>query len=215
MAKNLHDYRKSYEKGVLDIDSVLKNPFNQFENWFHEAEQSKEVDEPNAMTLSTIGVDGFPRGRVVLLKEFHQEGFIFYTNYESEKGQSIAVNPQVSIAFFWPALERQIMIKGMATKVSEEESTTYFAQRPRKSQLGALVSNQSEVILNRKALEARLEVLEREFDGKKVPRPLNWGGYQIAPTEFEFWQGRSSRLHDRIRYTQVKKGVWQIDRLQP
>tara|TARA_R100000935_G_scaffold8302_7_gene17460 strand:- start:91456 stop:92100 length:645 start_codon:yes stop_codon:yes gene_type:complete len=214
MSQNLHDYRKSYEKGELTLESVLENPFQQFEQWFRAAEASGSVDEVNAMTLSTIGVDGFPRGRVVLLKEFSEKGFVLYTNYGSEKGESIAKNKQVCLSFFWPALEQQIIIKGEAQKTSEEQSIAYFSKRPRKSQLGAVVSDQSETIESREALESKLTALEKQFEGHVIPKPKNWGGYLIKPAEFEFWQGRRSRLHDRIQYT--KDGAqWAIRRLQP
>lgn len=214
MNRDLHDYRKSYEKGALTLQSVSENPFQQFEQWFHAAEASKSVDEVNAMTLSTLGVDGFPRGRVVLLKEFSAEGFVLYTNYGSEKGESMAKNKHVCLSFFWPALEQQISIKGVAQKISKEQSIAYFNKRPRDSKLGALVSDQSEPIDSREALELKLTNLEKQFEGQEIPKPKNWGGYVITPVEFEFWQGRQSRLHDRIQYK--KEGTqWTLKRLQP
>ncbi len=214
MSKKLHDYRKSYEKGELTLENVSSNPFQQFGQWFHAAEASESVEEVNAMTLSTFGVDGFPRGRVVLLKEFSEDGFVLYTNYGSEKGESIARNKQVCLSFFWPALEQQIIIKGEAYKTSEEKSAAYFSKRPRASQLGAIVSDQSEPIESREALEAKLATLEKQFEGQNIPKPTNWGGYAIKPIEFEFWQGRASRLHDRIRYTKNNE-EWVVQRLQP
>jgi pyridoxamine 5'-phosphate oxidase len=214
MDKNLHDYRKTYEKGALTEDTVTENPMHQFTLWFKEAEESSTVDEVNAMTLSTVDASGMPRGRVVLLKEIGQEGFIFYTNYASEKGQAIAINNKVCLSFFWPGLERQIIIKGEATKISEGKSTAYFSKRPRESQLGALVSDQSASIKDRATLEQKLAVLDKTYEDKSIPKPETWGGYLIRPMEFEFWQGRPSRLHDRIRYAK-NNDIWTIERLQP
>jgi len=214
MSKNLQDYRKSYEKGELTLSSVTSDPFEQFESWFTAAEKSGTVEEINAMTLSTADAQGFPRGRVVLLKEFTTEGFIFYTNYGSEKGTAIAANNKVCISFFWPALEQQIIIKGTAEKISVEKSESYFSQRPRKSQLGALVSDQSRTIDDRETLEKKLAALEEQFEGREVPKPANWGGYLIKPSNFEFWQGRRSRLHDRVVY-EKEDASWSLKRLQP
>jgi pyridoxamine 5'-phosphate oxidase len=214
MDKNLHDYRKSYEKGSLTEDTVLENPLEQFATWFVDAEKTPTVEEPNAMTLSTVDTQGVPKARVVLLKEFTQEGFIFYTNYTSGKAQAIAQNNKVCISFFWPSLERQIIITGMAVKISEEKSIAYFNKRPRESQLGALVSDQSTSIDSREALEEKLLDLEKQYQTKPIVKPAHWGGYLIQPTSYEFWQGRSSRLHDRIKYTKINNS-WNIGRLQP
>ena len=214
MDKNLHDYRKSYEKGSLTEDSVLENPLKQFAAWFVDAEKTPTVEEPNAMTLSTVDTQGVPKARVVLLKEFTQEGFVFYTNYTSGKAQAIAQNNKVCISFFWPSLERQIIITGMAVKISEEKSIAYFNKRPRESQLGALVSDQSTSIDSREALEEKLLDLEKQYHTKPIVKPAHWGGYLIQPTSYEFWQGRSSRLHDRIKYTKINNS-WNIGRLQP
>jgi pyridoxamine 5'-phosphate oxidase len=214
MKDNLHKYRKSYEKGELSEDSVDSNPFQQFRTWYYETELSGGIDEVNAMTLATIDTQGFPRGRVVLLKKYDEYGFYFYTNYNSEKGQSIAVNNKVSLSFFWPAMERQIIIKGMAQKTSENDSENYFHSRPKGSQLGALVSDQSAVISNRELLEERLNDLEKEYKNKEIPKPDNWGGYVVSAISFEFWQGRPNRLHDRIRY-RIVDNDWVIERLQP
>ena len=214
MDKNLHDYRKSYEKGSLTEDTVLENPLEQFAAWFVDAEKTPTVEEPNAMTLSTVDTQGVPKARVVLLKEFTQEGFVFYTNYTSGKAQAIAQNNKVCISFFWPSLERQIIITGMAVKISEEKSIAYFNKRPRESQLGAMVSDQSTSIDSREALEEKLLELEKKYDTSPIVKPPHWGGYLIQPTSYEFWQGRSSRLHDRIKYTKINNS-WNIGRLQP
>ena len=214
MDKNLHDYRKSYEKGSLTEDTVLENPLEQFAAWFVDAEKTPTVEEPNAMTLSTVDTQGVPKARVVLLKEFTQEGFVFYTNYTSGKAQAIAQNNKVCISFFWPSLERQIIITGMAVKISQEKSIAYFNKRPRESQLGALVSDQSTSIDSREALEEKLLDLEKQYQTKPIVKPAHWGGYLIQPTSYEFWQGRSSRLHDRIKYTKINNS-WNIGRLQP
>ena len=214
MDKNLQDYRKSYEKGSLTEDTVLENPLEQFAAWFVDAEKTPTVEEPNAMTLSTVDTQGVPKARVVLLKEFTQEGFVFYTNYTSGKAQAIAQNNKVCISFFWPSLERQIIITGMAVKISEEKSIAYFNKRPRESQLGAVVSDQSTSIDSRVALEEKLLDLEKQYQTKPIVKPAHWGGYLIQPTSYEFWQGRSSRLHDRIKYTKINNS-WNIGRLQP
>ncbi|PVW13792.1 pyridoxamine 5'-phosphate oxidase [Marixanthomonas spongiae] len=214
MGTNLHEYRKSYEKDELIKKNIDENPIQQFQKWFFEVKEFGGVDEVNAMTVSTFGEDGFPRGRVVLLKKYDENGFYFYTNYNSEKGMSIAHHNKVCLSFFWPNMERQVIIKGMAEKTSEEDSTNYFHSRPYGSQLGALVSHQSSEIKNREALEKKLEELEKKYKGKEVPKPKSWGGYLVKPVEIEFWQGRPNRLHDRIQYSLL--GVdWKIKRLQP
>jgi len=215
MQKDLGNYRKSYEKSELTEASIKENPLEQFQKWFYEVEASDGVDEPNAMMVSTIGLDGFPKSRVVLLKKYTYEGFIFYTNYNSEKGRAIANNPAVCLSFFWPYLERQIIIKGTAEKISENLSDGYFESRPVGSQLGAVVSNQSEVIPSREILEEELKNLEQKYQGKEIERPQNWGGYIVKPVSMEFWQGRPNRLHDRIRYTLQEDYDWKIERLAP
>lgn len=214
MDKNLHNFRKSYEKGSLTEDTILEDPMQQFGVWFVQAEKEPSIEEPNAMTLSTVDALGIPRGRVVLLKEYSSKGFIFYTNYSSDKGQAIAKNNHVCVSFFWPGLERQIIITGTAVKISEQQSSTYFNKRPRESQLGAVVSDQSNIIESREALEEKLQQLQKHFDNKTIVKPAQWGGYLIKPTSYEFWQGRSSRLHDRIKYTKNNTS-WRIVRLQP
>ena len=214
MRDNLHDYRKNYNKGELTKNKVDTNPLQQFRKWFYEAKDSESVEEINAMTLTTVGLDGFSKGRVVLLKKYDEHGFYFYTNYSSEKGKSIAQNNKVSLLFFWPGLERQIIIKGTASKTSEEDSDNYFNSRPKGSQLGALVSNQSEVIENRKVIENKLALLENQYSDKEIKKPANWGGYLVSPISIEFWQGRPNRLHDRIRY-RLSHLDWVIERLSP
>lgn len=214
MHDNLQDYRKNYDKGELDEKSVNPNPMQQFRSWFYEVQDEGGVDEVNAMTLSTIGQGGFPRGRVVLLKKYDENGFYFYTNYTSEKGKSIALNDKVCLSFFWSNMERQVIIKGHAEKTSDVDSENYFSSRPKGSQLGALVSDQSSVIPNRETMEATLHALETKYEHTSVPRPEHWGGYVVRPTEIEFWQGRPNRLHDRIRY-RLKEYDWIIERLAP
>ena len=171
--------------------------------------------ETNAMTISTLGLDGFPKSRVVLLKKYTHEGFIFYTNYNSEKGRDILANPNVCLSFFWPKAERQVIIKGKAEKVEPNMSDGYFESRPRGSQLGALVSNQSEVVANRKVLEDDLQQLEAKYEGKDILRPDHWGGFIVKPISIEFWQGRPNRLHDRIRFTLNEDFDWIMERLAP
>lgn len=215
MQKDLGNYRKSYEKSALMEDSISDNPMVLFQKWFDEVEASEGIDEPNAMTLSTIGLDGFPKNRVVLLKKYSRDGFIFYTNYESEKGKAIAVNPNVSISFFWPNMERQIIVKGKAEKISKKLSDTYFNLRPIGSRLGAIVSDQSAIIASRAELEKKLMALEKEYHNKEIKRPDFWGGYLVKPISIEFWQGRPNRLHDRIRYANQQNSQWKIERLAP
>lgn len=215
MNKDLGKYRKSYEKLFLDEKKLLASPLALFSNWFSEVEEAGGVEEANAMTLTTIDLDGFPKARIVLLKHFDQEGFVFYTNYTSTKAKSIEQNKQVCISFFWPNLERQVIIKGEAIKVTEEKSNAYFQSRPRGSQLGAWASDQSIVINSRKVLENQLEALEKRFKNKEIPKPEFWGGYCVVPVEYEFWQGRPNRLHDRIRYTIDGNNNWKIERLAP
>ena len=212
---DLSNYRKSYEKGALLESNVPENPLELFQTWFYDIDNSETIDEANAMTVSTIGLDGFPKSRVVLLKKYTYEGFIFYTNYNSEKGKAIENNSNVCLSFFWHAAERQIIIKGKAERIAENLSDGYFESRPRGSQLGAVVSNQSDIIENRTVLENKLEVLEKEFENKEIPRPEHWGGLIVKPVEIEFWQGRANRLHDRIRYSLQNDYNWKIDRLAP
>ena len=215
MQKDLSNYRKSYGKGELSEASIENNPIVQFQKWFNEVEESNGVEEANAMTVSTIGLDGFPKNRVVLMKKITQEGFVFYTNYNSEKGKALAKNSDICLSFFWPNLERQVIIQGKAEKIAANLSDTYFKSRPLGSQLGALVSKQSKVVASRELLETRLKQLEKEYAEKEVSRPAHWGGYLVKPIAIEFWQGRPNRLHDRIRYTLQENFNWKIERLQP
>lgn len=215
MEKDLSNYRKSYEKGELLLDNISDNPIELFRDWFVEVDSHFNIDEANAMTVSTLGLDGYPKSRVVLLKKYTFEGFIFYTNYNSEKGKAIEANPNVCLSFFWHAAERQVIIKGKAEKIAENMSDGYFESRPRGSQLGAIVSNQSEVIENRTVIEDRLKALELQYEGKDIVRPKHWGGYLVRPVEIEFWQGRPNRLHDRIRYQLQVDFNWKIERLSP
>jgi len=213
--KDLSNYRKSYEKSELLETNIPEDPINLFQKWFYETEEFGNLEEVNAMTVSTIGLDGFPKSRVVLLKKFNEEGFIFYTNYNSEKGKAIINNPNVCLSFFWQTMERQVIIKGIAEKTSDIVSDNYFNSRPDGSKLGAIVSSQSETIPSRDFLDNKLKELETEYEGKEIPRPNHWGGFLIRPIEVEFWQGRANRLHDRIRYKLENNYNWKIDRLSP
>ncbi len=212
---DLSDYRKTYDKGHLTEEQVDENPMMQFQKWFYEAEEMQVVDEVNAMAVSTIGLDGFPKTRIVLLKKYDENGFVFYTNYNSEKGKAIIANPHICLSFYWPKAERQIIIKGIAEKVDETVSENYFHSRPKGSQLGAAVSPQSETIENYEVLLDNLEKLEKEYEHSKlIPKPKHWGGFLVKPISIEFWQGRPNRLHDRIRYT-LQDLDWKIERLAP
>jgi len=213
--EDLSDYRKSYEKSALLETSIPEDPINLFHQWFHEVEDFGGIEEVNAMTVSTIGLDGFPKSRVVLLKKYSEEGFIFYTNYNSEKGKAITDNPNVCLSIFWHSLERQVIIKGIAEKTPTNISDGYFESRPDGSKLGAIVSNQSEVIPSRALLEEKLKQLELDYQGKEILRPEFWGGFLVKPVEVEFWQGRPNRLHDRIRYQLQDDYSWKTDRLSP
>lgn len=212
---DLSNYRRSYEKSQLNEDNLPEDPITLFRNWFLEVEEFGGTAEVNAMTVSTIGLDGFPKSRVVLLKQFTYEGFIFYSNYNSEKGRAIAANPHICLSFFWHELERQVIVKGVAEKVAENLSDGYFESRPEGSRLGAMVSPQSDVIPSREYLEGSLADLGKEFKGKEIPRPAHWGGYLVKPVEIEFWQGRPNRLHDRIRFKLQDDFSWKTDRLAP
>lgn len=212
---DLSNYRRSYEKSLLEEANLPEDPISLFKTWFLETEEFGSNAEVNAMTVSSIGLDGFPKSRVVLLKQYTYEGFVFYTNYNSEKGKAIAVNPNVCLSFFWYEMERQVIIKGRAEKVSQNMSDGYFESRPEGSRLGAMVSPQSQIIPSREYLENNLKNLEKQFEGKDIPRPDHWGGYIVKPVEIEFWQGRPNRLHDRIRYQLQDDFSWKIERLAP
>jgi pyridoxamine 5'-phosphate oxidase len=198
----------------LDESDVDADPFRQFAAWFDEARAASPV-EPNAMALATVGADGRPSLRMVLLKGADERGFVFYTNYQSRKGRELADTPWAALTFFWPEMERQIRIEGRVEPVSAEESDTYFHSRPVGSQLSASASRQSEVIAGREELEQRVAALSAQYQNQEIPRPENWGGFRVIPDAIEFWQGRASRLHDRLRYRLLASGGWQIERLSP
>ena len=212
------DLRTDYMRETLDERDVAPDPVRQFEHWFDEAVKA-QVPEPNAMTLATADADGRPSARVVLLKGFDGSGFVFFTNYASRKGRDLAARRDAALSFFWPELERQVRIEGAVGKIGEAESAEYFASRPRPARLGAWASPQSEVIEGRSALEARFAAAEARYRdaGENIPRPPHWGGYRLVPVVIEFWQGRPSRLHDRIRYRSQPphSPAWTIERLAP
>jgi len=221
MSKNLANYRKNYIKGELLESEIPENPLELFQVWFEEMEmvlkykrEKNDSTEVNTMNVATIGLDGFPKSRIVLLKEFNSDGFIFYTNYTSEKGIALAHNPNICLSFFWAGLERQVIIKGKAEKTSEEKAIEYFKSRPRGSQLGALASDQSSEIESREELDNKLRELEEKYKDLEIPKPEFWGGFLIRPENYEFWQGRSNRLHDRIFYGK-DHGNWKSKRLAP
>lgn len=211
---DLADLRKDYAlAGLLEKD-LARDPFQQFEKWFQEAEAAKVV-EPNAMTLATATADGRPAARTVLLKGLDGRGFVFYTNYESRKGRELLANAHATLVFPWLTLERQVIVEGTVSQVSREETDAYFHSRPRASQLGAWVSRQSSIIPDRAVLENEMKTLEAKYAGATVPLPLHWGGYRVTPKTVEFWQGRRSRLHDRLRYRRAANGEWTVERLAP
>ena len=215
MDRTVADLRQNYTYGGLLETDIAADPVEQFAAWFKEALKADLV-EPNAMTLATASLDGKPSARIVLLKGYDSRGFVFYTNYQSAKGQQLIANPQAALVFLWDKLERQIRIEGKVEKISEEESNTYFYSRPIGSQIGAWVSNQSQVIENRDVLENKQQELAQRYqDSSKIPRPKHWGGFRVVPETIEFWQGRPSRLHDRLVYNLQSDASWQVVRLSP
>lgn len=214
MADDVSELRREYRREALDDDAAASDPLEQFAAWWREA-LAAEVAEPNAMTLATADACGRPSARIVLLKGFDERGFAFYTNYESRKGRDLAANPRAALVFFWVELERQVRIEGRVSQTTPAESDAYFASRPLGSRIGAIASRQSDVLASRAPLEARVRDLEARYADGDVPRPDHWGGYRLEPDAVEFWQGRSSRLHDRLRYRRAEGGAWVRERLSP
>lgn len=213
-ALNLAALRQRYQRGSLDAADAAPEPAEQFGRWFQQAREAA-LPEPNAMCLSTVSAEGRPAGRIVLLKEYTAEGFVWFTNYESRKGQDLHAHPAAALTFFWAELERQVRIEGRVERISHQESDAYFRIRPRESQIGAWASPQSRPIGSRHELELREQEAIQRFGNKEVERPPHWGGYRLRPAYFEFWQGRPSRLHDRLIYTLTPAGLWQLSRLAP
>ena len=215
MPGNIADIRKNYSKKILSEKDVYSRPIQQFEQWWQEAITSA-IDEPNAMTLATASADGLPSARIVLLKGFSEKGFVFFTNYNSYKGNQLADNPKACLVFFWKELERQVRITGLVEKISAKESDDYFYSRPAESQVGASISPQSQVIENREWLETQFNHAQKNISSTSpLQRPLHWGGYLVKPVVIEFWQGRPGRLHDRLQYSLEDNGEWKIERLAP
>lgn len=211
---DISDYRREYTKGGLHREDMSESPFEFFESWLKQAVEA-DVAEPSAMTLATVSKAGKPTQRTVLLKIFDEKGFVFFTNYSSQKSQQIGENPNVSVLFAWRELERQVEINGIATKIPTAESLKYFLSRPRGSQLGAWASSQSSPISTRKLLDGQLQKIKQKFSDGEIPLPDSWGGYRIVPETIEFWQGGAQRLHDRFEYTREDDNSWEIQRLQP
>lgn len=213
MKSSIADIRTDYKQHSLTEADVAADPYTQFDRWWNEA-LAAEVEEVNAMTLATASKEGKPAARIVLLKGYDSNGFVFFTNYESAKGKELMDNPYAALVFFWKELERQVRIEGKVEKVSAEESDEYFHSRPEGSRIGAWSSPQSAIISSRTIIETNVAQYTKQFAGQSIPRPAHWGGYRVIPTAFEFWQGRSSRLHDRFQYTQLNEN-WKVERLAP
>ena len=214
MKEDLSNYRKIYQKSEINFKK-LKDPYNLFKKWFRMAKDDRLIEEINAMVLSTVGKNEYPKGRVVLLKKIVPDGFVFFSNYNSDKGISIKKNNKVSLLFYWPSQERQIIIKGNVGKTSSKLSDEYFSKRPFKSQISAILSNQSEIIENYSKLKDDMEILLKKNKNKPLKRPKNWGGYIVKPFEFEFWQGRPDRLHQRVLFSFDKNKKWKFNILSP
>jgi pyridoxamine 5'-phosphate oxidase len=214
MDNTIADIRKDYKLQSLSEKDICKDPLQQFEKWWNEATQS-HIEEVNAMTLATSSRDGIPSARIVLLKGFNKDGFVFFTNYNSYKGIQLLENPRACLVFFWKELERQVRITGLVEKVNAKESDEYFNSRPQASRIGAIASPQSQVITNRDWLEQNEKKMRQQYEGKDIERPAHWGGYRVKPVSIEFWQGRPSRLHDRIQYSLNDNAGWIIERLAP
>jgi pyridoxamine 5'-phosphate oxidase len=211
---NIADFRKEYKQKSLREEDAASNPIGQFQTWFREAMQSG-IEEVNAMTLATCSNTGVPNARIVLLKEFTEKGFVFFTNYESQKGRELTENPRAVLSFFWPVLERQVRISGLVHKLPEAESDSYFNTRPLESRIGAIASPQSQIIQSREWLEQKVKEITTAMQKESIQRPANWGGYIVQPVAMEFWQGRTGRLHDRLFYSLEADGNWSMVRLAP
>jgi pyridoxamine 5'-phosphate oxidase len=211
---DLSTLRRDYASGALHRRDLDADPIVQFQCWLNDAIAAEQL-EPTAMTLATATPDGRPSARIVLLKGLDADGFVFFTNYLSQKGREIEANPNVELLFFWDTLERTVRVHGTVSRTNREESEAYFHQRPRKSQIGAAASNQSEVVADREVLERRFAELEKQYENAEVPMPSQWGGFRVKPETIEFWQGRQSRLHDRFRYRRDASGAWIIERIAP
>ncbi len=214
MAGNISDIRKDYSRKKLLEKKAAAHPVDQFAKWWKQAINAKII-EPNAMTLATASADGIPSARIVLLKEFSKDGFVFFTNYESFKGQQLRDNPKACLVFFWKEVERQVRITGLVSKIGEDDSDKYFHSRPQGSQVGAAISPQSQVIADREWLDTEYKKFKKETEDKLIQRPPHWGGYIVKPVIIEFWQGRPSRLHDRLQYSLIEDGSWKLERLAP